>query len=229
MKRAIPLLILSLTACSVKDGSGDQSSELRDHDGFIAVNNNTSVTLSVDVGPASSVEVFCDDNLLEFIETEVRGDSLDVTLPLDTVISPMATCEVLVTAPNLERVRASSNGDVLVQGDLSALDYVRSSGWGDIFIDGLSSPDLRVIAQSRGRVVMSGIAEVIALDSSGAGGIEAAELVSAYANVHNSGTGDITATVTERATIHIEGEGDVVLHGDPETVEVEDDGCGDVY
>ena len=229
MKRAIPLLILSLTACSVKDGNGDQSSELRDHDSFVAVNNNTSVTLSVEVGPAESVEVFCDENLLEFIETEVRGDSVDVTLPVDMVISPMATCEVLVTMPSLERVRASSNGDVLVQGELSVLDYVRSSGWGDIFIDGLASPDLRVIAQSRGRVVMSGVAEVASLDSTGVGGIEAAELVIAYANVHNAGTGDITATVTERATIHIEGEGDVVLLGDPDTVVVEDDGCGDVY
>jgi hypothetical protein len=29
--------------------------------------------------------------------------------------------------------------------------------------------------------------------------------------------------------VHIEGDGDVVLHGDPEVVETDDEGCGDVY
>lgn len=231
MTRASPLILLGLglMACTTKDGNGIQSSELRELDSFEAVRSDSSVPLVVDVGPDPAVEVFCDENLLPFVETSVQGDTLVVSLPPELVLTPMATCEVLVSTPSLDRVHATSTGDVLVQGSVSELSYVRNTGWGDVMIDGIDSQELRIISQNRGRVLLQGTAQVISLENSGASGIEAGELISADANVLNSGAGDIAATVTVRATVRIEGDGDVVLYGDPETIEVDDDGCGDLY
>ncbi len=229
MTRTIPLLFLGLMACTTKDGNGVQSNELRELGSFEAVRNNSSVPILVDVGPALSVEVFCDENLLSLVETEVHGDTIEVNLPAEIVIVPTATCEVAITMPSLIRAHVTSTGDLFAQGELSDLDYVRNSGWGDVQLEGIATAELRLISQGRGRMLLAGTAEVVAMDNTGAGGIEAGQLISADANVYNAGSGDITATVTERATVQIVGDGDVVLHGDPETLEVDDDGCGDLY
>ncbi len=229
MKRAFPLLVLGLMACSTKDGNGVLTTELRDLDSFEAVRNNSSLPMLVEVGPEYAVEVSCDENLLSDIETILRGDTLELSQPADLVLNPSATCEVWVAMPAITRAQGSSNGDLMVEGDLAGLNYLRNSGWGDMTIAGVDSAQLRVISQSRGRMLLSGLADVTSLESSGAGGIESGELIVANANIVNRGAGDITATVTEQATVLIEGDGDVVLHGDPDVVEVDDDGCGDVY
>jgi hypothetical protein len=229
MTRALPLLVLGLVACSTHQGDGIDANELRELDGFEAVSNNTSIPLMVEVGPAQTVEVLCDENLIPFIETSIHSGSLEVDLPADSVLVPATNCEVMVTVPSLERVKATSSGHVLVTGDLAGLSYVRSTGWGDIAIDGIDSHSLRILSESQGRMFLTGVVDAMTMDSSGAGGVNAADLVAAHGNLVNRGSGDITATVTDYATIRIEGEGDVLLLGDPDTVEVDDGGCGDAY
>jgi hypothetical protein len=229
MKRALPLLVLGLMACNTHQGDGTPASEVRELADFQGVRNDASIPLLTEVGPATSVEVFCDENLLEFIQTEIHNGTLTIEQPPETVLAPAATCEVMVTTPLLERVQAGSTGDVLVTGDLVGLSYARNSGWGDIVIDGIDSRSLRLISEGRGGLFLAGVVDATTMDSSGAGGIAAADLTAATAFMVNSGSGDITATVTDHATVRIEGDGDVVLLGDPESVEVEDAGCGDVY
>ncbi len=229
MNRVLPLLFLGLIGCSLKDGNGEQSAEFRDIEGFTSVRNASSIPMIVDVGPDFSVEVLCDENLLGFIETRLRSDTLELSHPTDTAIAPEAVCEVAVTMPVLDRVHASSNGDIEAVGDLSGVSYVRISDRGDVFLDGIDTSQLRLINQSRGQMVLTGVVDVLAMSSAGAGGIDAGELVATIANISNTGDGDITANVTDHATVSIQGEGDVVIYGDPEVVEVDDDGCGDVY
>jgi hypothetical protein len=229
MKRASAALLVGLVACSVKDGDGIESSELREIASIQAIRNDSTLPVLVEVGPEQTVEVVCDDNLLPYILTEVSGGVLSPGIEPGFEIVPTVTCEILVTVPSLDWLRNGSIGGIDASGDLAGLGSVINSGRGNLIAVGVDTASLRVLSQGAGRLVLAGIADVAELDSSGGGGIEAGELVCSDANIHNSGSGDVVVTVTDRANVHIEGDGDVVLHGDPEVVETDDDGCGDVY
>jgi hypothetical protein len=229
MTRTISVLLLGLTACSVKDGNGVPGTEVRDLEAFEAVTNNSTLPVLIEVGPAQNVTVDCDENLLPHITTEVTAGVLIPSVDPSTTLIPTIACELTITTPYLDRIQNSSTGGVEVIGDLAGLSYIRNSGWGDMFVDGIDAASVRIFSQSKGRLVLSGLADVAALDSSGAGGIEAGELVCIDVNINSSGAGDVVVTVTDTANVHVEGDGDVVLHGDPETVTTDDDGCGDVY
>jgi hypothetical protein len=229
MKRASAALLFGLAACSVKDGDGIESTELRELAAIQAIRNDSTLPVLVEVGPDQHVEVLCDDNLIPYVLTEVSGGVLVPAIEPGIEIVPTVACEIHVAVPSLDWIRSTSTGGVEAGGDLAGLDSVFNSGRGDLLAEGIDTATLRVISQGRGRLVLAGIADVADLDSSGVGGIEAAELICSDANVHNSGDGDVVVTVTDNANVHIEGGGDVVLHGDPDVVTTEDDGCGDVY
>lgn len=223
---ALPLV---LTACSIGQGDGIPGSETRDLDSFEAITNNTELPVLVEVGPEQSVTVGCDENLLELVSTQVRYGTLEVTLPAEIALNPTVACEVVVTVPWLSRIRSTSAGGVQATGLLDDLESVYNSGWGVVTAEGIVAQSLRVEARGRGRTVLAGEAHLAILDSSGVGGIEAVELICDSVDVRSSGSGDVTVTVTDSAQVSITGDGDVILEGDPEEVEVSDGGCGDVH
>ncbi len=227
--RALPLFALALAACTTQRGDGVQANELRALDSFTAVSNASSVPMYVDVGPEFTVDVICDENLLEFIQTEIHNGSLHVTIPDDIVLVPGATCEIAVSLPMLERVQASGLGEVVVLGDVRDLYYLRSTGLGAIEIADIDTEHLRVITEGGGRTVLAGAVDVTTMSNWGAAGIEAVDLVAGSAFLTNKGSGDITVTVTDYAQVTIQGDGDVDVEGDTADVEVIDDGCGDAY
>jgi hypothetical protein len=229
MRSFAPVFLIALTACSVKTGDGVIASEARELDSFAAVTNNADIPMSVEVGPEHSVELVCDENLLAYIETRIVHDSLELNVPADLVLEPSAKCALLVTMPSLTRIQNKASGGVEAAGLLVDLDYVRNTGWGTVTAAGIEAGTLRVISEWRGRMVLAGTAQAAILDNDGAGGIEALELVCNTADIDNSGNGDVTVTVTDYAQVSVTGDGDVVLEGDPDEVEVADDGCGDVY
>ncbi len=228
MSRALPILLLLLTGCSVKNGDGLSSSEVRDLDGFDSISNDSNVPVVVEVGPTQSVEVSCDGNLLPLIETASEDGMLEVSIPFDTTILPTVACQVDVTMPALRWVDSSDVGGVDVSGLVADLAYVRNTGLGEVIVTGIDTPYLRAINRLGGGLVLAGSVEWADLDSLGAGGIEAAELVCEGADVTNSGSGDVMVTVTGTVVVHVSDEGDVVVLGDPDQVISEDNGCGDV-
>lgn len=228
MSRALPILLLLTTACSVKSGDGLAGSELRDLDDFDAIDNATNVPVRVEVGPAQAVEVDCDENLLPFIETAVEDGTLELALPAGVTLMPTVSCEVIVTVPTLRRVLSSDIGGVDVSGEVWELSYVRNTGLGDVAVTGIDVASLRAVNRQGGGLFLAGLADWADLDNLGSGGIDAGELVCEDADVTNAGSGEVTVTVTGTVVVHVSAEGDVVLLGEPEEVQTQDDGCGDV-
>ena len=228
MSRALPFLLLALTACSVTNGDGIAGSEMRELEDFDAIANASNVPVVVEVGPAQSVRISCDQNLLPLIETQVEGGMLEVSIPFDTTVVPTLPCQLDVTVPSLVEVQNSDIGGVEVFGAVVDLGYARNTGLGEIAAAGIDTASLRAVNRHGGGLVLAGVVDWADLDNLGAGGIQAEELVCEGADVTNSGSGDVTVTVTGTAVVHVSDTGNVVLLGDPDEVITEDSGCGDV-
>src|SRR5262245_37359530 len=95
-------------------GSGVAATERRELAPFAAIGLAGENTVTIRVGPAQSVAVSADDDLIHRVTTSVRNGRLVVGD--EGSFTTATTMSVAVTVPSLERVVLSGSGTVTVAG-----------------------------------------------------------------------------------------------------------------
>lgn len=187
-------------------GSGIEAVEARGVAEFsrIAVGGAANVVAST--GPESSVILRWDDNLLPFVNTEVRGDTLHVKM-MGGSYSSESGLEVEIVTQHLEGVSISGAADAVVSGvDADHFD-ANVSGAGDLQV--------------------TGRADSVEAHVSGAGELDLSGLTVRAGDVHVSGAGDVEINARETLSASVSGAGDVHYAGDPK-VSMSVSGAGSV-
>ena len=187
-------------------GSGDAVTEERDVGSFKRIESNGSADIFVTIGKELSVTVTLDDNLIDLIETEVRGK----TLKIDSreSYSTRLGCKIEITVPELERV------------------YLRGSG--DILVERLDAESFEFKLAGSGRLVAEGSTDELELRLSGSGDIDTRDLIAQEAYVSISGSGDVRVHAEESFDGRISGSGDIAIYGDPSDFSKSVSGSGSI-
>ena len=178
--RALGLLTLGLAvaACGLA-GSGNLITEARDVPPFEAVEVSSGINLVLKVVPdgVQAVSVTYDDNLLDNIETEVRGNTLVVDV--DGAFNTFGSGRfVSVTATSLTSVTASGGSD---------LDGSGNAGEYSLDVSGGADVDLRELDARTVDVDISGGADVeVAATESIVGEISGGSDVTVFGSPANS-------------------------------------------
>ncbi len=90
-------------------GNGVVEEQTRALSGFNAITSGSSVDVFVKQGDAYSVVVRADGNLLNYIKTEVRNNTLFISVTRN--IWRVKTMEVHITMKTLQKVVISGSGD----------------------------------------------------------------------------------------------------------------------
>jgi len=195
-----------LTGKDCIDGSGDLVTETRDMKDFTRIKLSGSMDLYITAGKDYEVKLTFDDNLIDLIETEVRGKTLKIW-SYESYNSSRG-CRIDITVPALEEVQLSGSGDIEIY-DLK----------GDMFEYTVSgSGDLQV----------SGEVDEVEIKVSGSGDVDARELKAADVYVRVSGSGDVRVFASESFDGKVSGSGDITFYGDPEHVSRHVSGSGDI-
>jgi len=205
----ILLVIASFMGCSslvpgIK-GSGIQQTEVREVEAFTKIEFSGAFQVEVISDQQPSLSVTADDNLLEFIITEVKDGTLKVTFSQS--LSPTISPKFQIKMPVLEKVTAA--------------------GAGSFSLKDLESQILELQLSGATSVVGSGIAEKLVIDISGAGSVKLTELVAQSATVKVSGSGAADLQVIDQLQVKISGAGAVRYRGEP-TIEQTISGIGSV-
>jgi len=188
------------------DGSGDLVTEARDLMDFSRIKLSGSMDLYINVGKDYEVKLTFDDNIIDLIETEVRGKTLKIWS--EESYSSSRGCRIDINVPTLETVNLSGSGDIEIY-DLN----------GDVFEYAVSgSGDLQV----------SGEVGEVEIKVTGSGDVDARELKAADVYVRVSGSGDVRVFAAESFDGRVSGSGDIVFYGDPEHVSRHVSGSGDI-
>jgi hypothetical protein len=209
-------------------GDGHVISESRALAAVAGVETSGSVQVEVRVGPAASLQVSADSNLLPLVRTEVVGNTLRVwTTGSFRTSNPM---RVVVTTPQLAQVQASGSGRLMVSGlnggplkvsksgsgrtelvgRVGTLD-VSSSGSGGIDASGLQTGNLNVSISGSGRVNIGTVqADSMTLNMNSSGGFQANGAVQMLnARVNGSGSAHLTGLASQRADLIVSGSGGI--------------------
>lgn len=171
-----------------------------------------AMVVDVQVGPAPSLVVEADSNLLPLIRTEPHGDTLQVYA--ERSIRSSTPIHIIYTVPHLTGLQAGGSGRVAVAGLDGEPLTVRKSGSGQASLAGrVASLDAK--SSGSGSLDASGLHSGAArLVLSGSGSVDLGQVRGDYARVDVSGSGDLRAAgAVQSLTVRVHGSGSAELAG----------------
>lgn len=220
-------LPIALSGCFGVSGNGERERETREHEGFVAVENEGELAVQVRKAHDFRVVVSIDSNLLDNVKTRVRGDTLviDHNVNFNDIVSGP---HVIIDMPELRSVQVRGSGDLHAE-TFDEADPVRLelSGSGDLHFAG-SAPRIDATLEGSGDLHLEGSSDYLDVEVHGDGDVDARELDAAGARLQVDGSGDIDATVNGDVDAEVNGSGDVNLYGDVDLQRSDEDGSGDI-
>lgn len=217
-------------------GSGTVTEENRDPGNFSSIRLSMEGTLHLSMGSSISLQVEAEDNLLEYIETNVMGGRLVIETRQGINLQPTKPIHYSLTVPELNAIEITSSGDVEAgdlqsdsfsveissSGDVSIRNLVvdsvsvRISSSGDVSITNLAAESISVMISSSGNLeILGGQVEKQDISISSSGEYRAGNLASAEADVTLTSSGDATLQVSDRLSGRLSSSGNLYYIGNP--------------
>ncbi|MGC1391964.1 MAG: head GIN domain-containing protein [Bacteroidales bacterium] len=229
------IIILSATSCiqiqgqhwRIIEGNRKVVTRERKTDSFTGVKVSSGIDVYLRQGNNEAVSVEADENLQEYIMTEVRNGILNVYTEYN--IRDAERKRVNVTMKEVSSVRTSSAGDVFGESLISSdkLELSASSA-GDIKLD-VNAKNIDVDISSSGDITLTGETDFLRADLSSAGDLKAYDLKAREADISVSSAGDADVNVSEKITARASSAGDVNYKGDPKYVDAHSSSAGGIH
>src|SRR5471032_2722612 len=214
--------------------------------GGSGVVGNGPLQVEVRVGPAPSLQLDADSNLLSMVKTDTSGDRLRIWI--DGSIRSSYPVHVVYTTPHLARIDSSGSGALTVSGlnggvltvsqngsrstELSGvvakLD-VSVNGSGGVNVAGLDSGSTVASLHGSGRLDLGQVrGDVLNLEVHGSGGVRASGSAHMLnVRLHGSGSADLAGLRSDAADLATYGSGSISA-GVEKTLVAETSGSGHI-
>jgi hypothetical protein len=187
-------------------GSGNIAADTRDVSDFSSIEVGGVFQVEIVAQRDFGVQVEADDNLLEFIKTEVHGDVLRIES--DKRINSREPIRIRISAPNIERIEASGASKVTVAD--------------------LNNSSLAVDTSGASKIRIAGQTARLQVEVSGASNIDAENLKAGRVDVEASGASQAAVNVVETLRTDASGASRVTYTGSPTSVQKNITGAGSV-
>lgn len=230
---AILLTISTLVAQTTITGSGKVITQYRELETFTSVNSPSSVDVTILKNEKSCAQVTADDNLMEFVLTEVENGVLTISMKRDiSYNSPHIT--VTIYTPHLSEVVMKGTGNVTVLSVKEEYFTLTTKGTGNFKSDCLVvEKDLVLQCRGTGNIDVSYMCpNNVTVQNSGAGNmnIKMLQNVTSSMKIQNLGTGDIDLKKLSVGDLQlmIRGTGNITLSGKTDKMTLVNNGTGNV-
>lgn len=229
----IAILCLGITSCmngqirKTVTGNKNVVRKERSSGPFTGIRVSSGIDVYLSQGDQTNMVVEADENLHEYIITEVKNGILHVYT--DANIRQAERKRVYVTTKEINSLATSSAGDLIGETPVKT-DNLRlsASSAGDIKIEVYAkSTDIDV--SSSGDITLSGEGDVLNADLSSAGDLNAYSFKVKEADISVSSAGDADVYVTDKLTARASSAGDINYQGEPRQVDAHSSSAGGVH
>jgi hypothetical protein len=227
------IVILSISACTQAQfratvrGNGNVITKERKAENFTGIKVSSGVDVYLKQGTSMSISVEADENLHEYIITEVKNGVLNVYT--DANIREAKRERVYVTMKEINSITTTSAGDIVGETPVKSdrLELSASSA-GDIKLE-VTSKDIKINISSSGDMTLTGETDILVADLSSAGDLNAFELKAREAEISASSAGDADINVTEKLTARASSAGDINYMGSPKYIDSHSSSAGGIH
>ena len=213
---------LLFTSCNFnintgKNGNGNVVTEDRTVSGdFTEVRGSSGLDVYLSQGEENKIVVEADENLMQYIETDIENGKLIVTTSHN--IGHSESKKVYVTYKQLNSIEASSGADVIGNSVIKSENLsLKSSSGAELKVE-VFSKDLTAKTSSGSDMEISGKASSLNADASSGSELDAKELLVINCNAEASSGAGITVNVKEKLETHVGSGGNIDYYGNPISV-----------
>ena len=196
-------------------GNGNVVTETRNVSDYSQIAVAGSFDVKLIAGKEGKLIIKGEDNLLEYLITEVKDGKLKIKW--EKGININTTKELLVTVPfeDIEAVSLAGSGDVFSEDTIKTDNLkVALAGSGDVKLI-INASSISSAVSGSGDIKLMGSSENLKCAIAGSGDINGYELASDNVEVSIAGSGDIKVNAKENLKARISGSGDVYYKGNP--------------
>ena len=180
-------------------GSGNIATEKREVAKFDSVDVGGVFQVEIVAQKDFGVIVEADDNLLPFIVTEVRGNTLNVKTKKRKRFSTSNPIRIKVFAPNIENLEVS--------------------GVAKVSLSNIDNDSLKIDSSGASKINLEGKSKNLNIDISGATRVNAKELKTEKASVDASGASKAYVFASNELKTDLSGASKVVYSGNPTNID----------
>lgn len=202
MRKTKPLLLLAvlavtLSACYMArvHGSGHVVTDDREVSGFSAVEFGGMGRLIIEQNGREELTITTDDNLLQYLRTEVQDGTLRIGTDGFANLDPTSDVTYRLSVKNL--------GSISVEGGA------------EVDVRGVRTDELSIKVNGAGQITIAGVATRQNVTVSGAAEYRAAEFKTSDTTITISGAGEAVVAAEKTLDVQITGAADVEYLGDP--------------
>jgi hypothetical protein len=174
-------------------GSGKRELQKREVAEFTSISTEGAFTVEVTCGKDRSLEVEGDDNVLEYVTSDVSGNTLRLK----------------------NRKNYSTSEPVKFKISVPNLDGLSVNGAGHIDVKGVNNDKFEIDTNGAATIVVSGNTKVIDVGANGAGKVDAHNLHADRGIVDSRGVARIDVDVKSQLDVSVQGPSTVTYLGDP--------------
>jgi len=209
-------------------GNGNITTETRKTSDYDEVSVGGFFDVILVKGKEGKIKIEGEDNLMEYIITEVNNGTLKIKVKKGINIKTTRRLTVTVPVKEIEKVSLGGSGNI--KSDM----LLKADAFG-VSLGGSGNITLRIDANTIGSAIggsgnirLSGKADSMKSSIAGSGSIKAYELQVNYIKATIAGSGDIRVSVKDEIKATIAGSGSVYYKGNPPKIKTKSVGSGSV-
>lgn len=234
MKKSI--LFLAFLACSfianaqkIK-GNGNMTTITRSTSDYDGIKCAGSFDYILVAGTEGNITLEGEENLLEYIVTEVKGGNLIVKTENNVNLRTSKGKTIKITIPfkDISNVSLAGSGDLWNEDKITSTNLdVALAGSGDVVLNVEASSIVGKLAGS-GDLTLKGNTNELEAKVSGSGDFHGFNLQSNHTNVAVAGSGDAEVVSNISLKARVAGSGDIEYRGNPKTEDTKVAGSGSI-
>ncbi|MGB5371949.1 MAG: head GIN domain-containing protein [Flavobacteriaceae bacterium] len=233
---SLSLVVLLSASCTAQwgkriKGNGNTVSIERSVGDYDAISVSGWFDVDLVDGKEGELTLKGEENLLEYIKTEVKNGKLTIKVEDNRNLQPSNWNDgIHITVPvdRIDAVTLSGSGDIVGKKTIKASNFSTTmSGSGDITLE-VEAQNMTATMSGSGDMNLSGKAVDFNVTVSGSGDIRAFDLVADNVEATVSGSADIKVTARENLKARVSGSGDITYRGNPAKVDTKTSGSGDI-
>ena len=194
-------------------GNGKVVKQERSVSSFTGIDVGGAFKVYLTQGDMESLVVEADENLLDIIKTEVRGNTLKINTTED--IKDSEALNIYITFKNLDNIDISGACQITSENKFKLGDLMLDcSGASDIMLK-MTASKVELDCSGASKIDLYGAAESIEMDISGASQIDASDFEVKVCEAEASGASHGKVFVTGELSAEISGAGSLKYSGDP--------------
>jgi len=224
------ILITSFSFAQKVNGNGKVTTITRTTGDYEGIKCAGSFDYILVAGTEGTITLEGEENLLEYVITEVKGDNLIIKVKDKVNIRTSMNKTIKITIPfkDINSVSLAGSGDLWNEDKINATNFdVSLAGSGDVTLD-ISANFISSSLSGSGDLNLKGNTENLEVNVSGSGDFDGSKLESNHTDVSLAGSGDAVVVSHKSIKARVAGSGDIEYSGNPDKEDTKVVGSGSI-